>query len=174
MNHPQRDTIKLFDVVDGGDGAMLVVGIAESAEFAPDYQFEVTPRRDAGVLVVAEDGSLKWRPLPRMPLLLCERSQEAQRNIVEANKRAPLPAAALPPYHGLYADGQKIELLDFVQFGPGEIGRVVAIISEDRYSPGFPPEEWSYLKFGFLIESAIADVQWYKEADEDLELVSRA
>lgn len=107
-NNPQRDAVKLFDFVDGGDGAMMVVGIAESAEFAPGYQFEMAPRRDAGILVVAEDGSLKWRPLPRMPLLLCERPQGALRNIVEVNMHAPLPAAALPPYHGFYVDGQRI------------------------------------------------------------------
>lgn len=174
MNNPQRDAVKLLDFVDGGDGAMMVVGIAESAEFAPDYQFEMAPRRDAGILVVAEDGSLKWRPLPRMPLLLCERPQGALRNIVEVNMHAPLPAAALPPYHGFYVDGQRIELLDFVRFAQGEVGRVVAMISEDLYSPSFPAEEWSYLKFGFLVESSTADVQWYKEADEDLALVSRA
>lgn len=173
MKYSHGAAIHLFDIVDGGDGCAMVVGIAESAEYAPSYRFVETPKPDAGVLVVFEDGSLKWRPLPGMPLILCE-PDESQRMSAAHVAHSSLPAAALPAYHGCYVNGQRVELLDFVRLHQGETGRVVAIIADDLFSPGFKAEDWAYLKFGFLVESSQGGLNWFKDADEDLELLSRA
>jgi len=174
MRYPHGDSVQLFDIVDGGDGPAVVVGIADTAEYAPGYQFEVLPRSDAGALVTSEDGSLKWRPLPGVQLTLCERPEGEHQDIVSSESHHLLPASAIPAYHGFYADGRRVELLDVVRVAQGETGKVAAMISEGRFSSGFPAQQWSYLRFGFLVESSLSGLQWYKDADGDLELISRA
>ncbi|WP_448100817.1 hypothetical protein [Luteibacter jiangsuensis] len=174
MKYPHGDLVQLFDIVDGGDGPAAVVGIADTAEYAPDYQFEALPRSGAGALVISEDGSLKWRPLPGVPLTLCERPEREHQDIANEESHHLLPASAIPAYHGFYVDGRRIELLDVVRVAQGETGKVVALISEGRFSSGFPGEQWSYLRFGFIVESSLSGLHWYRDADEDLELISRA
>ena len=175
MRYPDGSVVRLFDIVDGGDGEATVVGIADSDEYAPAFQPPEGLNRDAGVLVVFHDGSLKWRPLPGAPLRLCRRPgvDEVGPSDQRADTRI-LPVAAIPAYHGFYAGGQRIELLDVVETSNGETGRVVAIISENLYSPGFEAKDWSYLGSGFLVESSGAGLEWFKDADEDLKLSRRS
>lgn len=175
MRYSDGSVVGLFDIVDGGDGEATVVGIADSDEYAPAFQPPEGLNRDAGVLVVFRDGSLKWRPLPGAPLRLCRRPDV--QGIGASDQRADprvLPVAAIPPYHGYYVDGQRIELLDVLETSNGETGRVVAIISENLYSPSFDAKNWSYLGSGFLVESSDAGLEWFKEAGEDLKLSHRS
>ncbi len=175
MRYPDGSVVSLFDIVDGGDGEATVVGIADADEYAPAFQPPERLNRDAGVLVVFRNGALKWRPFPGVPLRLCRHPgvDEAGAGDQQADTRV-LPVSAIPAYHGFYMDGQRIELLDVVETSNGETGRVVAIISENLYSPGFEAKNWGYLEFGFLVESSGSGLEWFKDADEDLKLSRRS
>lgn len=171
MRCQDGSAVRLFDIVDGGDGQATVVGIADSDQYAPAFQPSTPLNRDAGVLVAFPDGSLKWRPLPGAPLRFCKHSGGAIDQRIETRV---LPVTALPAYHGFYVDGQRIKLLDVVETPNGGSGRVVAIISESLYSAGFEPKDWGYLGAGFLVDSSGTGLEWFKDADEDLKLLRRS
>lgn len=172
MKYVGGENVQLFDIADGGDGRVTVVGIADSGEYAPAIRLSETPWQDAGALVVLDDGTLRWRPLPGVPFVLCDRSQ-GQSTLDSEIFTGLILEHALPAYHGYYVDGQRIQLLDAVRIAEGQVGKIVAVIAEDQYSSGFERNTWSYLKFGFLVESLDGGLEWYKDADEDLELLSR-
>jgi len=171
MRYLDGSAVRLFDIVDGGDGQATVVGIADSDQYAPAFQPPTPLNRDAGVLVVFPDGSLKWRPLPGVPLRFCKHSAAAIDQRIETRV---LPVTAIPAYHGFYVDGQRIRLLDVVETPNGGSGQVVAIISERLYSAGFDPKDWGYLGAGFLVDSPGTGLEWFKDADEDLKLLRRS
>lgn len=174
MRYPDGSVVRLFDIVDGGDGEATIVGIVDSNEYAPAFQPPVRAKRGAGVLVIFDDGTLRWRPFPGFDLRLHGRPSDVDIKVrFQEDPPRLLPVAAIPAYHGFYVDGQRIELLDQVEVGSGDAGRVVAIIWEGRYSAGFEAQDWSYLRFGFLVESSNVGLQWFKDADEDLKLLRR-
>ncbi|TWA98476.1 hypothetical protein [Bradyrhizobium stylosanthis] len=43
----------------------------------------------------------------------------------------------------------------------GMTGRVVALISEGRFSPAYPAEQWAYLEKGTLVETNEAGLVHY-------------
>ena len=134
MRYRDESVVRLFDIVDGGDGEATVVGIADAEEYAPGFQSPEGVNRDAGALGVFPDGSLKWRPLPGAPFRLCRRPGVDEIGCSDQGvDTRVLPVTAIPAYHGFYVDGQRIELLDVVETSSGAIGRVVAIISENLY-----------------------------------------
>jgi len=140
MRYPDGSFVTLSDVVDGGDGEATVIRIADSGEYAPAFQPPGRLNCDAGVLVVFHDGTLKWRPLPGMPLRLCRRPTSGEIRANDLQGTHTLPVTAIPAYHGFYVDGQRIELPDVVQTSNEETAKVVAIVSENLYSPDFRAE----------------------------------
>ena len=65
---------------------------------------------------------------------------------------------------------------DIVTCAPGSSwpGRVVVQIETNEAVEGYNPENWSYLKVGFMVETQAAGLIHYDHADEDIELVRRA
>ncbi|KJC41573.1 hypothetical protein UB31_20280 [Bradyrhizobium sp. LTSP849] len=47
----------------------------------------------------------------------------------------------------------------------GMTGRVVALISEGRFSPDYPAEQWAYLEVGTLVDTDEAGLIHYQNFD---------
>ncbi|WP_291773906.1 hypothetical protein [Luteibacter sp.] len=171
MQSYKSDEIGLFDVIDGGDGDAVVVGISDSEEYASFCKFPTVPKRDAGLLVVLDDGSLKWRPLLGMPLIVRKKILNPQGT--QLAERYP-PASSIPAYQGCYVSGAPIELMDTVRLDASTFGQVVAIIGKGLFSKNCSSKDWAYLKYGFLVESSHGGLEWMKDANNDLELLWRA
>jgi hypothetical protein len=73
-----------------------------------------------------------------------------------------------------YADGQEVKVGDIVKLWSGCTGLVVANIDSDSYTENYPKTEWGYLKHGILVDTDTAGVIHYPEADEELQLITRA
>ena len=73
-----------------------------------------------------------------------------------------------------YPDGQEVKIGDKVKLWDGCYGVVVASIDAGEYRPGYPKDEWSYLKAGVLIDSDKAGLIHYLEPEKSLELIDRA
>lgn len=66
-----------------------------------------------------------------------------------------------------YESGRRIVAGDKVTYG-NKPGRVVFLIEEASFLPGFPKDEWEYLGSGIGIELDDGTVFHLKDADEDL------
>ena len=47
----------------------------------------------------------------------------------------------------------------------GMTGRVVGVITEDKFSPDHPPEQWAHLEVGILVDTNEAGVIHYPNLD---------
>ena len=48
----------------------------------------------------------------------------------------------------------------------GMTGTIVALISEGKFAPAYPANEWSYLKAGLLVETIEAGLIHYPNLDD--------
>ena len=72
-----------------------------------------------------------------------------------------------------YCWGEEIRAGDRVRCA-GWSGVVVFVLGTGSFAPGYRPAEWSYLGRGFMVNYDEAGLVFSEQADEDLELVSRA
>ena len=75
-----------------------------------------------------------------------------------------------------YTSGEPILAGDIDTCAPdsGWPSRVVVQIETGDAVEGYTPENWSYLKVGFMVETEAVGIIHYEMADEDFELVRRA
>ncbi len=66
-----------------------------------------------------------------------------------------------------YENGKPIVVGDDVLYG-GKSGRIVFLIEEGVFSPGFSEKEWSYKKKGIGIQLQDGSLFCLDEPDEDL------
>jgi hypothetical protein len=52
-----------------------------------------------------------------------------------------------------YPNGTQIRVGDRIKLSNGEPGTVVFCVDTGEYSPGFPKEEWQYLKSGVMVKT---------------------
>lgn len=72
-----------------------------------------------------------------------------------------------------YVDGQEVLLGDAVDLGGGSIGCVVAVLDTQRFSGRYPAEDWSYLKYGALLEAPAFGLVHCAESGNDFTLLGR-
>ena len=73
-----------------------------------------------------------------------------------------------------YSDGQDVKVGDRVNLGDDTNGVVVCSMDTGEYTEEYPEEQWGYLGKGVMIEFPKYGLIYYKEAEEDLQLISRA
>ncbi len=71
-----------------------------------------------------------------------------------------------------YNNGKPINIGDRVVYA-GVIGRVVFIIEDDRYSPGFVRDDWAYRRLGLGIKLRNGQLFVLDGPDDDLKPSSR-
>jgi hypothetical protein len=72
-----------------------------------------------------------------------------------------------------YDTGERIIIGDVVRYG-GEEGRIVFLIDEGAYAPGYPKHNWEFLRKGIGIAVTKMNAPFHLEdSDEDLDLVAR-
>lgn len=70
-----------------------------------------------------------------------------------------------------YKDGTPATLGDQVIVEGALTGVIVALIDEGKFASDYPPEQWSYLATGVLIETREVGLIHYPRLDIDLEPV---
>ena len=74
----------------------------------------------------------------------------------------------------IYSDGQRVEVGDIVCLGDQHTGVVVCCVSDGVYSENYTEAEWGFLKRGLVVLFSDFGPIHYDEAEDDLELISRA
>jgi hypothetical protein len=72
-----------------------------------------------------------------------------------------------------YSTGEEVRLWDRVETWTGNPGFVVCSVDTNEYSERFPPEQWSYLKSGVMLDTEQSGLLHLTDADEDLILRRR-
>ena len=72
-----------------------------------------------------------------------------------------------------YCSGEEIRAGDLVKCADWS-GRIVFVLGNGSFAPGYSPADWSYLGRGFMAEYDKAGLVFSDRADEDLVLVARA
>jgi len=67
-----------------------------------------------------------------------------------------------------YSEKREVRLGDHVDLGGNAEGRVVALIAQAAYEPGYPENEWGYLKVGALVESEELGLVHYPDFVSDM------
>lgn len=72
-----------------------------------------------------------------------------------------------------YDSGEEIRAGDRVRCGAWT-GRIVFVLGNGSFAPGYSPDDWSYLGRGFMAEYDQVGLVFSPTSDEDLELLARA
>jgi len=74
----------------------------------------------------------------------------------------------------MYSDGQPATLGDRVRLWDSVFGTIVCSMDDDRYTEEFPRDDWARVGRGVIIKADDGQVFHYEDADEDVELLTRA
>src|SRR5689334_5242591 len=95
---------------------------------------------------------------------------ENDRDLVNENLRQRVSATTVSVTR--YHSGDDVQAGDRVRYGTWT-GRVVFVLGNGSFAPGYNPTAWSYLGRGFMVEYDQAGLVFAEQADEDLVLVAR-
>lgn len=74
-----------------------------------------------------------------------------------------------------YPDKQQIMLGDTIELYPNISGKVVCLLEEQQFCPGFVRSDWEHLKKGVLVQSSNkGGIVHFEEAEPTFRLIHRA